>query len=203
VPGPNDVTPPRPVGDLPREPELAGVLDEFLAFAGDAHDLLLHVDDNQLNWRSEHGHWSIGQCMEHLVLTFREYETPLTETIADGRARGIEATGPFAHGRVMEWVIKNMEPPPRQRMKAPARFRVAEEELAVETVRRHILDAQDAYCRLVRDADGLDLGTLKLSSPVTRLVRLTLGQTFRFLAAHQRRHLWQARQVVANPRFPA
>lgn len=192
-----------PSGDSPREPELANVMNQFRAFKGDTQDLLVRIGDAQVNWRPEPGHWSIGQCIEHLVLTYREYEKPLTETIADGRARGVTGSGPFSHGNVMEWIIKNMEPPPRVRMKAPGRFRVSDGALDIEGVRRHIIETQDAYCELVHDADGLDLASLKLSSPVTRLVRLTLGQTFRFLAAHQRRHLWQARQVAANPRFPA
>jgi hypothetical protein len=188
--------------DTPREPELANVHDQFRAFKGDTQDLLGKVSDSQVNWRPEPDHWSIGQCMEHLVLTFREYEEPIAATIREGRAEGKLATGPFQHGRVMEWVIKNMEPPPRQRLKAPGRFRVSDELLDLEAVRLHIIETQDAYCRLAREADGLDLSSLKLASPVTRLVRLTLGQVFRFLAAHQRRHLWQARQVAANPKFP-
>ena len=39
-------------------------------------------------------------------------------------------------------------------------------------------------------------------SPVTKLLRLSLGQEFALLIAHEQRHLWQARQVRANPQFP-
>lgn len=47
----------------------------------------------------------------------------------------------------------------------------------------------------LRSADGLDLARIKVTSPVTRLLRLSLGQWLAGLAGHQRRHLWQARQV--------
>jgi hypothetical protein len=34
-------------------------------------------------------------------------------------------------------------------------------------------------------------------------LKFTLGQAFRLLAAHERRHLWQARNVRNAPNFPA
>ena len=44
-------------------------------------------------------------------------------------------------------------------------------------------------------------GRTVVVSPVTRLFRMPLGGYFAFLAAHDRRHLYQARQVQAAPRF--
>jgi hypothetical protein len=38
---------------------------------------------------------------------------------------------------------------------------------------------------------------------VTRLVKISLGQVFPFIAAHERRHLWQARRVREDANFPA
>lgn len=191
------------IDELPREPELASAVKQFQAFKGDTQDVLGRVNDAQVNWRRRPDEWSIGQCMEHLVLTCNEYKPTIQSTIDEGRAKGATGFGPFTHGKVMEWVIKNMEPPPRQKLKAPSRFRAGEQPLDIEAITLQIVQVQDEYCRLAREADGLDLASLKLSSPVTRLVRLTLGQTFRFLAAHQRRHLWQARQVAAATSFPA
>jgi hypothetical protein len=41
----------------------------------------------------------------------------------------------------------------------------------------------------------LDLAHVRTISPVSRLVRLPLGAYFNFILAHDRRHVWQARQV--------
>lgn len=51
-------------------------------------------------------------------------------------------------------------------------------------------------------SDGLDLSAVSTASPAARFFTLTLGQCFGALAAHDRRHLWQAHQVVAHPAFP-
>jgi hypothetical protein len=61
---------------------------------------------------------------------------------------------------------------------------------------------QGELVRLLRRAHGLDLARVKVPSPVTSLLRLSLGQWFHFLAAHERRHLWQAEQITSEERFP-
>jgi hypothetical protein len=47
----------------------------------------------------------------------------------------------------------------------------------------------------VRQANGLDLSRVRVVSPLTSLMRMSLGQCFGLLAAHERRHLWQAARV--------
>jgi hypothetical protein len=43
---------------------------------------------------------------------------------------------------------------------------------------------------------------VRTASPAAPLFFLTLGQCFGALAAHDRRHLWQARRVREDPHFP-
>jgi hypothetical protein len=54
----------------------------------------------------------------------------------------------------------------------------------------------------VRMTAGLDLSRIKLGSPIVPIVRLPLGTWFAFIIAHERRHVWQARQVRQELRFP-
>ena len=56
---------------------------------------------------------------------------------------------------------------------------------------------------VVRQADGLDLERIKVPSPVTNLIKYNLGMAFWIQTAHDRRHLWQAREVRNHPGFPA
>ena len=65
-----------------------------------------------------------------------------------------------------------------------------------------VLELQDEIIRRVIAADGLDLGGIRMSSPISRRFKMSLGQWFAFLAAHERRHLWQAWQVRKDPAFP-
>ena len=53
---------------------------------------------------------------------------------------------------------------------------------------------QVQYIDRLRQANGLDLARARVSSPVARWLRLSLGSGFALMAAHERRHLWQARR---------
>jgi hypothetical protein len=52
------------------------------------------------------------------------------------------------------------------------------------------------------DAWGVDLGKARFSSPFLRVVRLSLGTGLSLLLAHNRRHVWLAREVMDWDGFP-
>ena len=54
----------------------------------------------------------------------------------------------------------------------------------------------------LRQANGLDLSRARVRSPAVRWLRLPLGSGFALVVAHERRHLKQARNVIADPAFP-
>jgi len=54
----------------------------------------------------------------------------------------------------------------------------------------------------LRQANGLDLARARVTSPAWRWLRIPLGSAFALTAAHERRHLWQARQVTSSSGFP-
>jgi hypothetical protein len=50
----------------------------------------------------------------------------------------------------------------------------------------------------IEQADGLDLKRVKVVSPISSFLKFSLGMTFAQAAAHERRHLAQARRVLAK-----
>jgi hypothetical protein len=60
---------------------------------------------------------------------------------------------------------------------------------------------QDEMMERIQRAAGLHLSAVK--SKLAGPLKLTLGQYFAFAAAHERRHLWQARQVKVLKEFPS
>jgi hypothetical protein len=93
-----------------------------------------------------------------------------------------------------------MEPPVRRRFRSRAKFRPAARHLPRPVMDRFAA-LQDAIGERLRAADGIDLRRVHVRSQVAP-IRFTLGTTFRILLAHERRHIWQARQVRRAPGFP-
>lgn len=87
-------------------------------------------------------------------------------------------------------------------MEPPVRFRVAAPKAVVPDAGRPVAEVmptflalQDRFQEHLAAADGLDLGRVLVRSPPSKYVKLSLEQAFVSMAAHQRRHLWQARGV--------
>jgi hypothetical protein len=155
----------------------------------------------QTHWQPEGGRrWSIVQNIQHLARTNALYVAAMRAGLArakpvSDRGRDLSAV-PSRWGR---WFIGVMEPPPRFRVRTraivqPTPAGSAEEALAA------LVASHDDLRALARDLEGRDLAAT-FTSPFGPL-RFRLATGILVLAAHDRRHLWQARQVVNAPGFP-
>jgi hypothetical protein len=61
---------------------------------------------------------------------------------------------------------------------------------------------QVQYVDRLRQANGLDLARARARSTVESWMVFPLGCAFAAMAAHERRHLWQANQLTQAPEFP-
>ena len=168
----------------------------------DARDLLAGLTEAQFNWRPTPGHWSIAECLDHLTVTNRELIEGIKKSISDARAKGLTGRGPFRHGWIGNMFVRSLEPPVKMKFKAPKIFKPRPDQSLEATV-RDFFSTQDEVLRLIEEANGVNLARAKVASPVTRLMKLSLGQVFGLIITHNRRHLWQARQVKGNQAFPA
>jgi hypothetical protein len=181
--------------------ELQGYSRQVEEIKRDAEDLVRGLSEEQFNWQPAPAAWSISQCLEHLNMTARLYFPIIAEAINHARVKGWLSQGPFKHGWFGKMLVRSAEPPPKMRFKTPRKFRPpADQPLA--QVYSQFVSFQDRLLDLIREANGVDLGRPKVQLPATKLIKLTLGQGLGLMTAHERRHLWQARQVKDNPGFP-
>ena len=57
--------------------------------------------------------------------------------------------------------------------------------------------------RLIADAADVDINRATFPNPFLKIIRMRVATALQILAAHDRRHLWQAEQVRMAPGFPA
>jgi hypothetical protein len=188
-------------GHLALAPEIDDFRRQFEQLASDADALVAPLTQEQFVWQPSPGSWSVAQCIDHLNVTARMYLPRLDEGIAEGIRRGLYGEGPFVHDFIGKLFVRTMEPPPRIRVKAPTVFQPA-----TLRSRPEIMAAFRAYqvqfVDRLRQASGLDLRRAKVVSPASAWLKMSLNSGFALMAAHERRHLWQAQQVIASPGFP-
>jgi hypothetical protein len=115
--------------------------------------------------------------------------------IQQGKTNKIVGQGPFkagALGRLFIWIA---EPPPKFRIKAPAKILPPASIDDPSAVVAEFLRLQDEWARLVKEANGLDLNKIKAKTGFAGLPPMRLGATIPWMMAHQRRHLLQAEGV--------
>lgn len=181
------------------------VLDQLRAIKRDGEAITAGLSQGQFNWRPGPERWSIADCLQHLNVGVTKAMPAFDTAIAQGRARGQTAPGeePFKYGWFSRLVAGSMEPPPRFRMKTPSMLRVPlTATYTVSELLPEFFRVRDQLAERVQQADGLDWARVRTISHVNRLLRLPLGAYFQFILAHDRRHLWQAREVRSSPGFP-
>jgi len=175
-------------------PELSEYSRQFAAIKRDTELLLEGLTENQLTWRENAKTWSIADCLNHLFVTGNESLPSIRRTMTEARSRGLLGRGPFRHGVIGNWFIRLMDAPPKIKFKVPHAYRPTLGLPVSEIVAGFFL-LQHELIQALEEADGIDLARTKVSNPVSKWFKMSLGQEVSLTAAHERRHLWQASRV--------
>lgn len=167
--------------------------------------LAAHLAPAQLIWRPMPGVWSIGECLEHLVVTAEEFYQEMRPALARGprvasaagAAAGSGSWRPSLAGRL---ILRALDPVARRRVRSPQILQPSP--VPRPALLESFLSAQEELIGMMRGADGLDLTRLRLHSPAGACIRIHLGDAFEMLICHAERHLGQAERVAAEPNFP-
>jgi len=155
-----------------------------------------NLTSEQLNRPSATGGWSVAQCLWHLN-SYGDYYHPLL-------AKAISSSGTIpAHGRYVDtWLggkfARMMDPTTgTTTMKAFKANTPPARPEGYEVVARFI-GQQEQLLGYLRSARGRDIQNAKIPVSIIRWLQLPVGDVFRFLVAHDRRHVLQALRNLSN-----
>ncbi|HYS54679.1 MAG TPA: DinB family protein [Thermoanaerobaculia bacterium] len=170
--------------------------DQLEAAERDAEALVAGLSDAQGSRAAEVGQWSVAQCLDHLATGNRVYLRAMQESANRARTRGRHRRRPARAGWVGRLFVSFLEPPPKwwSTRRAPRKIRPRAVPPLAETFASFVDAQSDVRAFLSANAD-LDLVGIRFPNPFVRGVFFTLATGLHVLAAHERRHLWQAWQV--------
>jgi hypothetical protein len=181
-------------------PEIDDFRRQFEELATDVDALVAPLTDSEFVWQPAPDRWSIGQCIDHLNATAREYLPVLDAGIADAMRRGLYGPGPYRYNWVGRLHVLLMQPNSWFRANAPRSFYPPP-----SRSRQEIMAAfrayQVQYVDRLRQANGLDLARARAASPVVHWMPMPLGSAFALLITHERRHIAQAQRVLQAQRL--
>jgi hypothetical protein len=181
----------------PLPDDLAAILRGLEESDREAQALLAELDEERFNARPDERSWSVAQCLDHLNVGNRPYLEAMRSAVEAARRKGASRQGPIRPRVLERWFIREMEPPPRRRLPAPRKIVPAARKSRAE-VGEEWTRLQGQLRDLLHEAAPLDLNRTRFVNPFLPLVRFSVGTGFLVIEAHERRHLWQARQVVGT-----
>jgi DinB superfamily len=158
------------------------------------NELAAQLDDAALMRRPSPKSWSVAENLEHLSATAATFARRIRRRLDGATAQSIvPAEKRSIPGRV--W-LRLVEPPVRLRLKVPAAALQPGEINSREQLMTRFSDTHATLIALLDESDAYDRMNLRVQTPFSKRVTVTLVDTFAVLAAHGRRHLWQAKRAV-------
>ncbi len=212
APDPAPVTFPPAAAFAPAEPALDAPLDaraleaQYAATADRVRAFAAGLTEAQGRWRPRPGAWSVAEILAHVAEVDRSYFATFDAAIARARAAGARPAGARRLGWFGRTFTRAMGPVTGRGLgrKLPAPpYYAPPSDLSLGEALAAFLAANRGVADRARAAAAVDPSRVLVRSPAWPLLRFSLLTALAALAAHERRHLAQARRLAARPEFPA
>ena len=157
---------------------------------------LQNTNATLLTQQPQPGKWSVVQVLEHLNIYSRYYITAIEEKLH------LNQSGPnqnFTPGWLGNYFTNLMKPTEdktiKSKMKAPANA-VPSAQPDVVAMLNEFINHQHHLLNLLQIAHTANLDYNRIPISLTKLIKLKLGDTFRFFIAHEQRHFLQIENTL-------
>ncbi len=159
------------------------------------------LDESALNWQPGPKSWSVGQCLEHLLVMNTMTVGAMRAAAEENRDQLEPRQKPIEAGSwLTRWYVDHSEPPAKMKLSAPGK--IVPPSRVSGDVQARFEAAQQGLLDFVREFGSADLGDVRYKNPIAVGIRLSIDTGLALIAVHNRRHLWQAEQVKGNAGFP-
>ena len=155
----------------------------------------------QLNWKPGVDSWSIGQCLDHLIIADCLY-FPALKKITEKRLEMTfwETWNPLSSlfGKMLATQIKEK---PTKKMIASGVFLPTQSNINIEILERfqkHL----DSLLEYIAGCSRLNIDKIHITSPVSKLITFSVRNALLLLIQHEHRHINQAIKVKKTKEFP-
>lgn len=161
-------------------------------------EALKNIAEEELREKPEENSWSVVEVLAHLNYYARFYINAMEEQL-DGHQT--QAKPNFQPGWFGNYFTKVIGPSPdgvvKNKMTTPKDARPqAPLALDPKAELQEFIQHQHELLNLLKISRSADLGRIRVQISLTRFIRLKLGDTFRFVIAHEQRHFQQIDRVL-------
>lgn len=146
---------------------------------------VLNLDSKIVQWKENTDSWSVLECYEHLNIYNRFYNDQLEKALAQS-----SSPQTFKSGWLGNYFTKMIAPTNEKPIKTMKHVDPKGSTLTFDVV-EEFLGHQRKLLHLLNLAKSKNLNPRKISVEFLRLLKIKIGDGFRFVVAHEQRHLQQ------------
>lgn len=140
--------------------------------------------------------WSAIECIVHINTTNKSYLGKIKNSLTASEEVDIIERD-YKPRYLISKFIDSMKAESKMKFKSPKVFMDSYND-DFEKVIHDFFTIQNELINLAEASGKYDLSKIKFTSPVTKLLRLQLGEAFMIIIEHQKRHLQQAKIALKN-----
>ena len=151
------------------------------------------LTDKEINYKETIDKWSILECMEHLNIYGDFYNSEIKKCIKQTHTTSAKI---FKSGVIGNYFVNLISPKEKlNKMKTLKVNNPLGSSLDKSCIDKFI-NQQKEYLELIEKSKHINLTKTKTAISISKLIKLRLGDTFRFITAHNERHLIQAENIL-------
>lgn len=155
------------------------------------------LNTEQLNWKPDEQTWSIAQNIDHLIVINNTFP-PIIKAVRDGHYQ-LPFLGKlgFMVNFLGKMILGSVQPDRKRKMKTFPIWEPGQSNFPSDILARFEKHQEELKRMIESSNDLLDKGTV-ISSPANKNIVYKLETAYDIITTHERRHLAQAKEVLAE-----
>ena len=164
-----------------------------------------YLNENQRTWRQNETSWNINEIFAHLNEYAKFYHTTFKNRIEKTRFREPREnfiSSPLGRSSWQAMKLGNAKNVKRKFKTQRAYNPSIEKSLVTGHDISDFEKGQEEFLSIIETAQTVNLRKVKVPISISKIIRFRLGDALMFVTYHNERHMQQALNLMANPKFP-
>lgn len=162
----------------------------------DVKNSFLQIREEELNWKPTEEQWSVGELLDHIIVTNSHYITRFESIAAGDHNNPFGARFRYLSDFFGKSVLKSVDPENTRKLKTVRIFHPKQTIYSIDLIA--VFDAhQEQLIELVKATDFTDHQKTFITSPSNPMIVYSLSDAINIVLAHERRHIAQAKNLLS------
>lgn len=152
------------------------------------------LSEEILNWKVNEDKWSIGQCIDHINVTNKQYFSVFDKVLEDNYKSHWMAKIPGVTNMFGNMIFNSVKPITEKKVKTFPVFEPTQSNIGINVI-EEFKEIQNRLQQYFEKVDNLDAEKIIISSPVNKYIVYSLAKAIDIVVVHEQRHFNQAKKV--------